>query len=145
MALFEPLDIVRARMLCSHSTANISPVMKVANWVVRFSSRLTHLLWAPGRTNSNCISVGFSAPMICVSSPRITSGTPAEFSVLTPGTMTTRHPFLVVSETNFLCQVIDACGAGHIGRFEPSPTAADHARSQYSSGFGPRPPSQAIV
>ena len=64
--------------------------MCVANDSIRPPAIVTHLLCVPGRTKTP--SAASSAPNTCVSSPRMTSGTPLASTQLTPGTIASRAP-----------------------------------------------------
>ena len=79
-------------MLCAFSTANTSPVMKVANQTIRPPSANAHLLWVPGRTKARRACSSPSSPRIWVSSPRITSGTPSAPISDRPGTKWIARP-----------------------------------------------------
>ena len=75
------------RMLCASSTAYNSPVMYVANSTRRPRSTIAHLLCVPGSTARTRGSSSPTAPTSCVSSPRMTSGTPAAPMQRAPGTI----------------------------------------------------------
>ena len=66
---------MRPRMLWSRSAPNSSPVIHVAKSTTVPRSTRAHLLCVPGSTASTDSSAA-TAPRSCVSSPRITSGTP---------------------------------------------------------------------
>ena len=66
--------------------------MKVRNDTMRPPETSAHLEWVPGSRNSpSWRPDNASAPKICVSSPRITSGMPS-FSVDRPGTSEITRP-----------------------------------------------------
>ena len=79
----------------SRSTAKSSPVTNVVNAVSRPSRTRHHFEWVPGSTTCDAAArsgARASAPQICVSSPRITSGSRSGRVVrspftITPGTM----------------------------------------------------------
>ena len=56
---------------------------------MRLPSTRTHFEWLPGMQATPPCPNSANAPMIWVSSPRITSGTPAASSAVTPGTSRT--------------------------------------------------------
>ena len=60
--------------------------MCVVKPVMRRSSTRTHFEWVPGRQASPLPPIASSTPNTCVSSPRITSATPASSVVDRPGT-----------------------------------------------------------
>ena len=66
--------------------------MKVANQTIRPPSANAHLLWVPGRMNARRARSSPSSPMIWVSSPRITSGTPSAPASDRPGTKWITRP-----------------------------------------------------
>ncbi len=83
---------IRPRMLCDSNTAYNSPVMYVANSTRRPRSTIAHLLCVPGSTARTRSSSCPIAPTSCVSSPRMTSGTPAAPMQRAPGTMASSPP-----------------------------------------------------
>src|SRR5437762_26523 len=100
-AVSSPAAASRPRMLCSRRTEYSSPVMNVANVSIPFAPTSAHLLCVPGSTTARrvpCRAVGSSSvPKICVSSPRITSGTPAASRHRRPGTIDRRVPGTAVN------------------------------------------------
>ena len=98
-------------MLCSLSTPNNSPVMKVANHTTLPSSLRAHLLCVPGSTSSRSPGASPTSPTIWVSSPRITSGTPSAPTIDSPGTKWMVRPAPV--SWRHSARAISSLPAGH--------------------------------
>ena len=117
-----------ARMLCSCSRLNSSPVITVRKRAIRPSSSRAHLLCVPGWQTRQSAGSGRRrrAPSNWTSSPRITSASSGSTKE-TPGTIAVRP---ASGQTRFAARSSSAGGAGDIGRFDPAAVGADHAGEQ---------------
>ena len=114
------------RMLCSRSRLNISPVMTVRKRPDRPSATVAHLLCVPGwQTRQSAGTMpSATAPRICTSSPRMTSG---GVGLDRPGTIAVRSARPRPGSR----QSRRAGRAGHVRRFDPAAVGADHAGHQH--------------
>ena len=123
----------RPSRLCASSTAYSSPVMCVSNSTMRPRATWTHLLCVPGSTASRSRSSSRTAPKTA----SLTADHVGHAGLVADDDPGNNRELPAWRARHCRRYRDGAGGTGHVGRFDPALTAADHARRDAWHRQGP--------